>query len=61
MKPFSDKCRPYFSSKHAHGDSEIFLLKKKKKKKKFTTNTNEIVEKVTLIVHNGEMNIFQIS
>ena len=56
MKPFSDKCRPYFSSKHAHGDSEIFLLKKKKKN---PTNTNEIVEKVTLIVNNGEMNIFQ--
>ena len=29
-KPFWDKCRPYFSNKHAHGDSKIILTEKKK-------------------------------
>ena len=29
-KPFWDKCRPYFSNKHAHDDSKIILTEKKK-------------------------------
>ena len=27
-KPFWDKCKPYFSNKHAHGDSKIILIEK---------------------------------
>ena len=50
-KPFWDKCRPYFSKKHAHGDSKIILIEKEE----ITTNTNEIVEKETLLVNNDEI------
>ena len=50
-KPFWDKCRPYFSKKHAHGDSKIILIEKEE----ITTNTNEIVEKETLLVTNDEI------
>ena len=27
-KPFWDKCKPYFSNKHAKGDSNITLIEK---------------------------------
>ena len=27
-KPFWDKCKPYFSNKHAKGDSNIMLIEK---------------------------------
>ena len=50
-KPFWDKCRPYFSKKRAYGDSKIILIEKEK----ITTNTNEIVEKETLLVNNDEI------
>ena len=51
MKPFWDKCRLYFSNKHVHGDSKIILIEKEE----ITTNTNEIVEKETLLVNNDEI------
>ena len=50
-KPFWDKCRPYFSNKRAHRDSKIILIEKEE----ITTNTNEIVEKETLLVNNDEI------
>ena len=50
-KPFWDKCRPYFSKKHAHGDSKIILIEKEE----ITTNTNDIVQKETLLVNNDEI------
>ena len=50
-KPFWDKCRPYFSNKRAHGDSKIILIEKEE----ITRNTNEIVEKETLLVNNDEI------
>ena len=43
LKPFRGKCRPYFSNKHAHGDSKIIPIEKEE----ITANTNEIVEKET--------------
>ena len=51
LKPFWDKCRPYFSNRHAHGDSKTILIEKEK----ITTNTNVIVEKETLLVNNDEI------
>ena len=50
LKPFWDKCRPYFSYKHVHGDSIIILIEKEE----ITTNTNGVVEKETL-VNNDEI------
>ena len=50
-KPFWDKCRPYFSKKHARGDSKIILIEKEE----ITTNTNDIVQKETLLVNNDEI------
>ena len=50
-KPFWDKCRPYFSNKHVHGDSKIILIEKEE----ITKNTNEIVEKETLLVNSDEI------
>ena len=50
-KPFWDKCRPYFSNKCGHSDSKIILIEKEE----ITTNTNEIVEKETLLVNNDEI------
>ena len=35
-KPFWDKCRPYFSNKHAHGNSKLILIEKEET----ITNTN---------------------
>ena len=34
-KPFWNICRPYFSDKHAHGDSKKILIEKEE----VTTNT----------------------
>ena len=51
MKPSWDKCRPYFSNKHVHGDSKIILIEKEE----ITTNTNDIVQKETLLVNNDEI------
>ena len=39
--PFWDKRKPYFSNKHAHGDSKIILIEKEN----IITNKNEVVEK----------------
>ena len=50
-KPFQGKYRPYFSDKHVHGDSKIVLFEKED----ITTNTNEIVEKETLLINNDEI------
>ena len=50
-KSFWDKCRPYFSNKHAHGDSKIILMEKEE----IVTNKNETVEKETLLVNNDEI------
>ena len=49
--PFWDKCKPYFSNKHAHGDSKIILIEKKN----IITNKNEVVQKETLLVNNNEI------
>ena len=51
LKPSWDKCRPYFSHKHVHGDSKIILIEKEE----ITTNTNDIVQKETLLVNNDEI------
>ena len=50
-KPFWDKCKPYFSNKHVHGDSKIILTEKEN----IITNKNEVVQKETLLVNNGEI------
>ena len=50
-KPFWDKCKPYFSNKHAHGDSKIILIEKEN----IITNKNEVVQKETLQVNNDEI------
>ena len=51
LKPSWDKCRLYFSNKHVHGDSKIILIEKEE----ITTNTNDIVQKETLLVNNDEI------
>ena len=50
-KPFWDKCKPYFSNKHAHGDSKIILIEKEN----IITNKNEVVQKETLLVNYDEI------
>ena len=50
-KPFWDKCKPYFSNKHAHGDSKIILIEKEN----IITNKNEVVQKETLLVNKDEI------
>ena len=50
-KPFWDKCKPYFSNKHAHGDSKIILIEKEN----IIINKNEVVQKETLLVNNDEI------
>ena len=39
-KPFWNECKPYFSNKHAHGDSKIILIEKEK-----ITNNSESYQK----------------
>ena len=46
-----DKCKPFFSNKHDHGDSKIILIEKDN----IITNKNEVVQKETLIVNNDEI------
>ena len=48
---FWDKCKPYFSNKHAHGDSKTILIEKEN----IITNKNEVVQKETLLVNNDEI------
>ena len=49
-KPFWNVWKPYFSNKHAHGDSKIIL-----ENEKITNNSNEVIKKETLLVSNGEI------
>ena len=51
LKPFWNVCKPYFSNKHAHGDSEIILIENEK----ITNNSNEVIKKETLLVSNDEI------
>ena len=50
-KSFWDECKPYFSNKHAHGDSKIILIEKEN----IITNKNEAVQKETFPVNNDEI------
>ena len=50
-KPFWNECKPYFSSKHAHGDSKIILIEKEE----ITYNSDEGIKKETLLVKNDEI------
>ena len=50
-KPFWNKCKPYFSNKHAHGESEIILTEKEN----VILTSNEVVENKKLIVKNDEI------
>ena len=50
-KPFWDKCKPYFSNKHAHGDSKIILIEKEN----IITNKNEVVQKENLQINNDKI------
>ena len=50
-KPFWDKCKPYFSNNHAHGDSKIILIEKEN----IITNKNEVVQEEALLVNNDEV------
>ena len=51
LKPFGDKCKPYFSNKHAKGDSNIMLIEKDeifRKNKKiadvFNSNSHSVTD-----------------
>ena len=49
-KPFWDKCKPYFSNKHAKGDSNIMLIEKDEillKNKKIADAFNSYFDSVT--------------
>ena len=49
-KPFWDKCKPYFSNKHAKGDSNIMLIEKDEillKNKKIADVFNSYFDSVT--------------
>ena len=50
-KPFWNVCKPYFSNKHAHGDSKIIIIENEK----ITNNSNEVIKKETLLVSNDEI------
>ena len=50
-KTFWNLCKPYFSNKHAHGDSKIILIENEK----ITNNSNEVIKKETLLVSNDEI------
>ena len=50
-KPFWNKCKPYFSNKHFHGESKIILVEKEN----VTFTSNEVVESEKLIVKNDEI------
>ena len=50
-KTIWDKCKPYFSNKHAHSDSKIILIEKEN----IITNKNEVVQKETLLVNKDEI------
>ena len=50
-KPFWNKCKPYFSNKHAHGNSKILLIEKEK----IALDDNNVVEKEKLVVKNDDI------
>ena len=50
-KPFWNKCKPYFSNKHAHGESKIILIEKENA----TLTGNDVAESEKLIVKNDEI------
>ena len=53
---FWDKCKPYFSNKHAHDDSKnIFIEKENIITKKVITKKDEVVQNKTLLVNNDEI------
>ena len=43
-KPFWNKCKPYFSNKHAHGESKIILIGKENVILKVIANEKLIVK-----------------
>ena len=46
-KHFSNESKPYFSNKHAHGDSKIILIEIEK----ITNNSNTVIIKETLLLY----------
>ena len=50
-KIFWNKCKPYFSNKHAYGESKIILTEKEN----VILNSNQVVENEKLIVKNYEI------
>ena len=50
-KPFWNVCKPYFSNKHAHGDSKIILIENEK----ITNISKVVIKKETLLVSNDEI------
>ena len=50
-KPFWNKCKPYFSNKHTHGECNIILIEKEN----VILNNNEVVKNTQLIVKNDEI------
>ena len=50
-KPFWNVCKPYFSNKHANGNSKIIPIENEK----ITNNSNEVIKKETLLVSNDEI------
>ena len=51
FKTIWNEYKPYFSKKHAHGDSKIILIEKED----ITNNSNEVIKKETLLVNNDEI------
>ena len=54
-KPFWNENKPYFSNKHAHGDSKIILIEKEE----ITNNSNAFIKKENLLAKNDEIADFQ--
>ena len=50
-KPFWNECKPQFSNKNAYDDSTIILIEKEK----LTNNSNEVIKKENLLVHNDKI------
>ena len=50
-KALWDKCKPYFSNKHAHDDSKNIFIEKEN----IITNKDEVVQNETLLVNNDEI------
>ena len=50
-KPLWNECKPQFSNKNAYDDSTIILIEKEK----LTNNSNEVIKKENLLVHNDKI------